>query len=231
VAVVVLVRHGRSTANTAGILAGRRAGVALDDVGVAQATALGERLSGVPVARVATSPLERCRQTIELVLPNADPVVDQRLIEMDYGDWTDRSLRSLTKEPLWRSVQQHPSGVVFPAGEAFTAMSARATQAVREHDALAEEAAGPDAVTVCVSHGDVLKAVLADALGLHLDLFQRLVLDPCSVSIVRYTPVRPMVLRVNDTAGDLSWLRPRRRRRRRPSGEATVGGGTGAEEH
>jgi broad specificity phosphatase PhoE len=128
-------------------------------------------------------------------------------------------------------VQAHPSAAVFPGpeGEGLAAAQSRAVAAVREWDTRITAAAGPDAVWLACSHGDIIKAVLADALGLHLDLFQRIVVDPCSVSVVRYTDTRPFVLRVNDTGGDVAALLPppKRRRRAKASADAAVGGGAG----
>jgi probable phosphomutase (TIGR03848 family) len=234
-ATVVLARHGRTAANASGVLAGRTKGVALDDLGLAQARAAGERLAGVPVAAVVTSPLERCRHTareIARMLPDRlRPATERGLLECDYGEWTGRDLASLAKDPMWATVQAHPSAAAFPGGESMAAMAARAVEAVRRWDALVEAEHGPDAVWVAVSHGDVIKAILADALGMHLDAFQRIVVDPASLSVVRYTPLRPFVLTSNSNAGDLGHLRPpakRSRRRRKPSSDAAVGGGTGA---
>jgi probable phosphomutase (TIGR03848 family) len=226
-ATVLLVRHGRSSANTAGVLAGWTPGVHLDDVGQAQATALAARLAGLPLARVVTSPLERCRQTAARAVPGQEATPDDRLGEVGYGSWTNRPLKELAREPLWRTVQAQPSAVVFPDGEAMGAMAARAVTAIREHDRAVTAEAGPDALWLACSHGDVIKAVLADALGLHLDAFQRIVVDPASVSIVRYTDSRPFVLRMNDGGGGLEHLRPKGRKRRRPRTDAVVGGGAG----
>lgn len=234
-ATVVLARHGRTTANATGVLAGRSPGVALDEHGLAEARAAGERLSTVPVVAVVTSPLERCRRTareIARALPEpVRPTSERGLLECDYGEWTGRELKALAREPLWATVQAHPSAAAFPGGETMAAMAARAVEAVRRWDARVEAEHGPDAVWVAVSHGDVIKAVLADALGMHLDAFQRLVVDPASLSVVRYTPLRPFVLTSNSTAGDLGHLRPpaRRagRRRRAASSDAVVGGGAG----
>ena len=127
---------------------------------------------------------------------------DDRLGEARYGDWTGRTIKELVKEPLWRVVQQHPSAAVFPGpeGEGLAQTQARAVAAVRSWNATL----GPDAVWLACSHGDVIKAILADALGLHLDQFQRIVVDPASVSVVTYTETRPFVVRVNDTGGDVS---------------------------
>lgn len=234
-ATVILVRHGRSTANTAGTLAGRMGGVPLDDLGVQQADRVGDRLSGLPLTGLVTSPLERCRQTARRIADVRDggprPVTDHGLVECDYGDWTGRPLKELAKEKLWAQVQQQPSAAAFPGGESLAAMSARVLAAVRRRDAAAEAEHGTDALWVAVSHGDLIKAVLADALGLHLDGFQRLVVDPASVSIVRYTASRPYVLGTNTHAGDLGWLAPpkrtSRRKRGRRSTDAVVGGGAG----
>lgn len=235
-ATVVLARHGRTTANASGVLAGRSKGVGLDEHGVGQARAAGERLAGVPVSAVVTSPLERCRSTareIARALPGSvRPASERGLLECDYGDWTGRELKTLAKEPMWATVQAHPSAAAFPGGETMAAMAARAVEAVRRWDARVEAEHGPDAVWVAVSHGDVIKAVLADALGMHLDAFQRIVVDPGSLSVVRYTPLRPFVLTSNSTAGDLGHLRPPAkrpgRRRRTVSSDAAVGGGAGA---
>jgi probable phosphomutase (TIGR03848 family) len=227
VATVLLLRHGRTASNAHGGLAGRQP-VELDDTGRRQAAAVGERLRGLPLATVVTSPLARCRQTLELALPDVTPVVDEGLIECGYGDWEGQPLKKLAKEPLWRVVQQHPSGAVFPNGEAMAAMSTRAVAAIRRWDAAVAEQHGPDALWLACSHGDVIKAIVADALGLHLDDFQRIVADPASISVIRYTPTRPFLIRLNDTA-DLSPLVPPKRRRRRTtqSSDAIVGGGAG----
>ena len=227
---VILLRHGRTSANAGGVLAGWTPGVELDETGVAQAKAVGERLAQVPLAAVVSSPLERCRQTAEAVAAGRDVSmqIDDRLGEARYGDWTGRTIKELSKQPLWKVVQQHPSAAVFPGpeGEGLAQTQARAVAAVREWNAKL----GPEAVWVACSHGDVIKAVLADALGLHLDQFQRIVVDPASISVVVYTETRPFVLRMNDTGGDVSALvPPKRRRRRRPSSDAVVGGGAGTE--
>jgi probable phosphomutase (TIGR03848 family) len=229
VTTVLLLRHGRTTANAGGILAGWTPGVQLDETGIAQVRAVGERLAKVPLAAIVSSPLERCRQTADAIAEGRDLAVqsDDRLGEARYGDWTGRTIKELVKEPLWRVVQQHPSAAVFPGpeGEGLAQTQARAVAAVRAWNATL----GPDAVWLACSHGDVIKAILADALGLHLDQFQRIVVDPASVSVVTYTETRPFVARVNDTGGDVSGLipPPRRRRRAKASSDAVVGGGAG----
>lgn len=227
---VLLVRHGRTDANSAAVLAGRMPGVGLDQVGRAQARSLADRLAGVRLAAVVSSPLERCLETASVLTAargRPEVAVDDRLTECDYGEWTGRPLAVLARRKLWRVVQTHPSAATFPGGESLRSIQARAVEAVRSHDARVAADAGPNAVWVAVSHGDVIKAVVADALGLHLDLFQRLVVDAGSVTIVRYTDLRPFVVRLNDTGGDLSGLRRRVGRRRRPSSDAMVGGTAG----
>jgi probable phosphomutase (TIGR03848 family) len=227
---VILLRHGRTTANTGGVLAGWTPGVQLDETGAGQVQAVGQRLATVPLAAVVSSPLERCRQSAAAVLAarNLQLQVDERLGEARYGDWTGRPITELAKEPLWKVVQQHPSAAVFPGpeGEGLAQTQTRAVAAVREWNA----ALGPDAVWLACSHGDVIKAVLADALGVHLDQFQRIVVDPASLSVVTYTDTRPFVVRVNDTGGDVSALIPpkkKRRGRKAASSDAVVGGGAG----
>ena len=227
-ATVILVRHGRTTANASGVLAGRTPGVLLDDVGRQQAVRTGERLAAVPVVSVVSSPLERCRQTAELILErqegSPETPVDDGITECDYGDWQGRTLKELSAEPLWATVQGQPSAVTFPGGESMAGMQARAVAAIRRHDAAVEAEHGPGAVWVAVSHGDIVKSVLADALGMHLDLFQRIAVGPASVSIVRYGTSRPEVLATNTDSGDLSWLRAAA-----PAADAAVGGGAGHE--
>jgi probable phosphomutase (TIGR03848 family) len=232
-ATVILVRHGRTTANASGVLAGRTAGVSLDDVGRTQAQATAERLAPVPLVAVVSSPLERCKQTAAAVVAAQEGkparLTDKGITECDYGDWQGRALKTLAKEPLWKVVQTQPSAAAFPGGESMTAMQARAVAAVRRRDAEIEAEHGPGAVWVAVSHGDIIKSLLADALGMHLDLFQRLHVDPASVSIVRYTATRPFVLASNTHAGDLSWLRPApaKKGRAKRGDDAAVGGGAG----
>lgn len=236
-ATVLLLRHGL-TAMTGPVLAGRTPGVHLDDRGRTQATAVADRLAAVPVTAVVTSPLDRCAETAKLVLRAQKAAghtpatkTDRRLVECDYGEWTGRTIASLAKEPLWRVVQAQPSAATFPGGESMGAMAARAVSAVRSLDGHYTATSGEDAVWIACSHGDVIKAIIADALGMHLDLFQRIVVDPCSISAIRYTEGRPFVLTQNDTGGDLTRLVPPKpragRRKARRSSDATIGGGAG----
>ncbi len=241
---VLLVRHGL-TAATGHTLSGWTPGITLDDRGRAQARALGTRLARLPLDAIVTSPLDRCRQTAEAVAAARDgrgPEIrqDERLGECRYGDWTGKPLRKLVKEPLWRVVQAHPSAVRFPGpdGESMMDTQHRAVAAVREWNA----ALGPKATYLICSHGDLIKAIIADCLGLHLDLSQRIQADPCSLTVIRYTPLRPFLLRMNDTGGGIEDLMPRTPGERdsenasknadgkgqRDESDAVVGGGAGA---
>ena len=222
---LLLVRHGL-TAMTGPVLAGWTPGVHLDDRGRDQAVALAERLRDVPLAAIVASPLERCQETAAAIATARDISVttDERLGECKYGDWTGQELKKLTKDPLWKVVQAHPSAAAFPNGEALRDTQARAVDAVRERNA----SLGDEATWVAVSHGDVIKAIVADALGVHLDMFQRIQIDPCSMTVIRYTSLRPFVVRTNDVGGSVAdLLPPKRRSRRRASSEAAVGGGAG----
>ena len=225
VTTLLLVRHGL-TRLTGPVLAGWTPGLHLDERGQAQAAAVAERIAQVPLAAVVSSPLERCLDTAAPIAAGRDVevVADERFGECRYGDWTGQELKRLAKDPLWRTVQAHPSAVTFPNGESLAAVSARAVEAVRDWNARL----GPDATYVAVSHGDVIKAIVADALGLHLDQFQRISADPCSLTVIRYTELRPFVLRLNDTGGGVDDLLPPKRRSRRRSSDAAVGGGAGA---
>ena len=240
---VLLVRHGL-TATTGRLLTGWTPGVGLDERGRAQAKAIGERLAPVPLDAIVSSPLDRCRQTVEEIIaarapfggygessarPPATPVIEERVGECKYGDWTGKPLQELEKEPLWPVVQAHPSAVRFPgpAGESMLDMQHRAVSAIREWNARL----GPDATYLVCSHGDVIKAIVADSLGLHLDQCQRIVADPCSLTVIRYTPLRPFLLRLNDTGGGVDDLLPRPKgegSENPESSDAVIGGGAGA---
>ena len=225
-ATVLLVRHGRTTANATGLLAGRTAGVHLDDHGREQAALTGARIAAVPVVGVVSSPLERCAETARAIIDRqqgAPPSsVEPDLTECDYGQWQGRQLSDLATEDLWPIVQSQPSAVVFPDGESMAGMQSRSVAAIRRLDAAVEAEHGRGAVWVAVSHGDIIKSILADALGMHLDVFQRLEVGPASVSIVNYGASRPRVWATNTDSGDLSWLA-----KAGPSGDAAVGGGAG----
>jgi probable phosphoglycerate mutase len=224
---VLLVRHGL-TATTGHVLTGWMPGIGLDDRGRAQAAALGSRLAALPLDAIVTSPLQRCRETVAAIALGREVAVetDERVGECKYGDWTGQRLETLAKDPLWPVVQAHPSAVTFPGGESMLDMQHRAVAAVRDWNARL----GPDTTYVVCSHGDVIKAIVADSLGLHLDQSQRIQADPCSLTVIRYTPLRPFLVRMNDTGGGVEDLRPR------PAGsaassegdsDAMVGGGAG----
>ncbi|HEY2690251.1 MAG TPA: MSMEG_4193 family putative phosphomutase [Streptosporangiaceae bacterium] len=229
---VLLVRHGL-TAPTGTVLSGWTPGIPLDDRGRAQAAALAARLAPVPLDAIITSPLERCRQTAETIAAAGEgrPAVqeDDRVGECHYGDWTGRPLKRLAKEPLWRVVQAHPGAARFPGegGESIMDMQHRAVTAIMDWN----ERLGAEAVYMICSHGDVIKSVIADSLGMHLDMLQRIQVDPCSLTAIRYTPLRPFVLRMNDTGGGVASLKkpePRRSRATaRREADAAVGGGAG----
>lgn len=225
-ATVILVRHGRTTANATGVLAGRTPGVLLDPTGEAQAAAAAQRLAPLPLASVVSSPLERCIQTAEAALQRQQHapqlLLEPELAECDYGSWQGQSLDTLAAQELWKQVQSHPSSVTFPGGESMAGMQRRAVDAIRRHDAAIEAQHGPGAVWAAFSHGDIIKSVLADALGMHLDLFQRLAAGPASASIVHYGEGAPRVHAINTEAGDLSWLAPGL-----SAADAPVGGGAG----
>lgn len=232
---VILLRHGRSTSNTAQTLAGRSEGVDLDDRGREQATALVDRVGSLPIRAIVSSPLLRCRRTVEPLATalGLEPVLDERISEVDYGQWTGRKIGDLVKEPLWAVVQQQPSAAVFPDGEGLAHVQARAVAAVRGHDRLLAEKHEGDVLWLACTHGDVIKAIVADALGSHLDSFQRITADPASMSVIRYTALRPFVVHVNHTGDQLaSGLgakpaeKPDGESQEVPPGDAVVGGST-----
>ncbi|WP_233571356.1 MSMEG_4193 family putative phosphomutase [Nocardiopsis sp. Huas11] len=215
-------------------LAGRAPGLHLNDTGRAQAADAARRLSGLRPAALVSSPLERCQETAQAIALHLGTAVttDERFIECDYGSWTGRNLSDLAEEPLWRVVQDHPSAARFPGGESLAASSARAVAAVRdwntrllqEHGDAGDDA--PPVYAVC-SHGDIIKAIVADALGMHLDVFQRLRVDPGSVTSITYTRTRPFLNVLNDTGASLVGGLPTRAEAR---GDAAVGGGAGGGE-
>jgi probable phosphomutase (TIGR03848 family) len=207
VTTVILVRHGL-TAETGSTLSGWTPGLHLDERGRTQATALAEALRELPLAAVVSSPLERCVETASALLTgrisDGHPLaleLDERLGEVRFGEWTGRSLRDVAKEPLWKTVQAHPSAVVFPAGESLRDVQARAVAAIREWNGRL----GPDAVYVACSHGDPIRAIAADALGMHLDQFHRLTAGPCSATVIRYTELRPVILLLNGTGTEIGY--------------------------
>jgi probable phosphomutase (TIGR03848 family) len=202
---VLLVRHGQ-TPTTGKLLPGRAPGLHLADTGLEQARRAAERLGVLArIDAIYASPLERTRETAAPIAAarNLKVQIDKGLLECDFGQWTGAELKQLMKLPEWNTVQRAPSTFTFPGGESFTAMQSRIVGAI---DRLRERHQG--GVIVCVSHADPIKAAVAHALGTHLDLFQRIVISPCSVSAIAYHTGGPVVLTVNSTGGSLSELRP-----------------------
>ena len=228
-ATVLLIRHGRTYANEQGVLAGTAVGTLLDDIGIAQASAIGAGLGSLKPSAIISSPLERTMQTASLIAeslvqPDSQAysiVQEQKLIECNYGDWTGQQLSDLSKEQLWRAVQDHPSSVTFPgqSGESLAAMQSRAVSAIRHWN----DVLGPEALYIAVSHGDVIKSIIADAMGTHLDHFQRIMIDPGSVSAIRYSSMRPFVLTTNSDASRIERFISASLEN---SSDAPVGGGT-----
>jgi len=202
---VLFVRHGQ-TPTTGATLPGRAPGLHLAEKGVMQAEFAASRIADLPaVAAVYASPMERTRET-------AAPIARQRklrvrqakgLIECDFGKWTGRKLAELRKLNSWNTVQRYPSGFTFPGGESFSGMQTRAIECVQQ---LVEQHRGE--TIVAVSHADVIKAVVASATGTHLDLFQRIVISPCSITAILYGSGGPIVLTVNSTGDNLVSLAP-----------------------
>jgi len=194
--VVCFVRHG-TTATTGKVLPGRTRGLHLSEQGQGEAARAGEGLAEVSVSAVYTSPLERTRETAAAIskLVGRRPAVERGLIECDFGSWTGADLSQLRKLPEWQTVQRWPSGFRFPGGESFLELQSRLTDTVEKICK-----AHPGEVVVAVSHADCIKTVLASALGLPLDLFQRIVVAPCSISTVVYGPDGPAVLAMGSTS-------------------------------
>ena len=203
--VVLLVRHGQ-TPTTGKVLPGRAAGLHLADAGREQAQRAAARIAELPkVDAIYASPLERARETAAPIAAarNMKVRIDKGLLECDFGDWTGAELAALMKKPEWQTVQRAPSTFTFPNGESFTAMQTRIVSAV---DRI--RAAHPGGVVVCVSHADPIKALVAHAMGTHIDLFQRIVISTCSITAIAYGTGAPVVLTVNSTGGSLAELRP-----------------------
>ncbi|MBP6996531.1 MAG: MSMEG_4193 family putative phosphomutase [Phycicoccus sp.] len=230
-AVLVLVRHGHSTANADGVLAGWTPDVHLTSTGREQAADVAGQLAGIPVQALYVSPVLRAVQTAQIIGEglNVAAVEDVGLGECRYGAWTGRSLAELRDEPLWRTVQDDPAHASFPPGdypsESLTEMTDRLMASVRRLDSVVEQRAGADAVWVAVSHGDPIKAVLAVAGGADVSALQRHHVDPGALCVVRFAGERAIVLAANCRTLDLPRLvgataAP-------TPGEAAVGGGAG----
>jgi probable phosphoglycerate mutase len=200
---LVLARHA-VTAQTGPLLSGRAPGIDLSDEGRRQAAALGARLADLPVSVVYASPIERTTQTAQAVAGHHGLTVQSLdgVLEADYGEWTGQKLSDLAKTDLWKVVQRTPSRASFPAGESLAAMQARMIAAL---DAVVAD--HPGELVVVVSHADPIKAAIAHYTGVHLDLFQRIVVSPASVTAFAFGPHGVAMLKCNDT-GVLDELRP-----------------------
>lgn len=206
---IILVRHSRSTANTAGVLAGQAPGIALDEVGFTQAQGLVSRIGEIEIKRIISSPLQRCLETItpwHTAHGKSIIEIDRNFIESDYGSWTGQKLSELSKEPLWKEVQKKPSKVTFPAGESFKAMFDRVSKGL---DQIIDSLNDDDNVII-VSHGDIIKLAIAKILDLPIDNFQKLVIDPASISIVKVEKQeesrRTALISMNESGTPLSKL-------------------------
>lgn len=218
---LILIRHGRTPANEQGILAGRSPGVQLDEVGKSTALALQEKFQNLNVKKVFASPLERTIETANLVFPNHQIETVSDLIECEYGDWTGRKLSELSNEPLWKDVQATPDLVTFPNGESMSAMSKRAVSAVAKIDEDLTQVHGDEFIWAAISHGDIIKAIIANSLGLELSKFQKIYVEPASVSVIRFKDNDSAVVKVNDTGN--SWVEQLEK-----IAEPTLGGQSGS---
>jgi len=201
---IVLIRHAHSTANAAGVLSGQMPNVHLSKSGQEQAERLAERLGKLTISQVQVSPMDRCTETLAPWLAkygkNVTLLTEPNLIEVDYGKWSGKKLSTLSRAKLWRKVQGQPSAVTFPEGESLAQMQVRAMKTV--HDFFASDLE----LTIMVSHGDVIKAIVASSMGMHLDDFQRIVIDPASITILESNGGAIRLTRLNDSDSTVSEL-------------------------
>ena len=202
---IVLIRHAHSQANAKGILSGRLPNIKLSEKGVQQSGELANRLGKFPIKQIRVSPMGRCQETIAPwlaslpKLKNDQVIQDEKLNEVDYGSWSGKKLVVLSRHKLWSVVQNKPSAMYFPDGEGLAHMQQRAMQSV--HDSLLAKGKG---AVVLVSHGDVIKAIVSSVLGMHLDDFQRIVIDPASVTILDYSTNQPRLTLLNDSRSQVN---------------------------
>lgn len=221
---VILLRHAHSVANEKGILAGRASGVSLSTKGKEQAELLTSRLGNARFKDIRISPLERCLATLEPWLQSQDMSVRKKILfdpnvsEVDYGDWTGKKLLALSLRKEWRVVQNTPSEMKFPKGEGLLQMQQRAEKALRQ--SIKKTGTG---VSLIVSHGDVIKSLIATALDLHLDKFQKIVIDPASISVLDFSKGSFRLLHLNDLTTNFEYLSQKKR-----SGKTLLGGGSGS---
>ena len=195
---ILLIRHAVNDFVRTGRLAGRRAGVHLNEDGQAQARALGERLSSMPLARIYASPLERTMETAEAIAKHHPELAAQancEIGEVRYGDWEGMAIKDLQRRKMWGVVQEYPSRASFPNGESLRAAQTRIVDAI---ESLASQ--HPDEMIALVFHADLIKMALAHYLGMHLDVFQRIVISPASISVLQLGHSRPFIISMNDTA-------------------------------
>ena len=201
---IVLIRHAHSTANAAAVLSGQMPNVHLSKSGLEQAERLAERLGKLTISQVQLSPMDRCTETLAPWLAkygkNVTVLTEPNLIEVDYGKWSGKKLSTLSRAKLWRKVQGQPSAVTFPEGESLAQMQVRAMKTV--HDFFASDLE----LTIMVSHGDVIKAIVASSIGMHLDDFQRIVIDPASITILESNGGAIRLTRLNDSDSTVSEL-------------------------
>lgn len=199
---IVLIRHAHSTANAAGVLSGQLPNVHLSKAGQEQAVRLATRLGQLTISQVQISPMERCAETLAPWLAehgkNVKVISDPNLVEVNYGKWSGKKLATLSRAKLWRQVQGQPSSVIFPDGEGLAEMQVRAMRSIYGFFASDLE------LTIMVSHGDVIKSIVASSLGMHLDDFQRIVIDPASISILESNGGDIRVTRLNDSDASVS---------------------------
>ena len=215
---IVLLRHAHSVANEKNLLAGRTPGIALSKTGKAQAEELVVRLGATKFDEVAISPLQRCRETIDPWLAadgaKSPVVIDEMVSEVDYGNWSGKTLASLRRKSQWKVVQDFPSQMIFPEGESLLEMQGRALSGFYRLNSV--KGKGP---RLLVSHGDVIKSIVAHCLGMHLDQFQRLVIEPASITIIDTDSGVSRLVRFNDAKGFLT--------SERSTNQSALGGSTG----
>lgn len=220
-ATIYLLRHGRTPANEKGILAGRTKGIFLDDLGILQAQEVAKKLHDIEFKKIIVSPMERCQQTAKIILAGLEksikPVIESGINECNYGDWSNKKLSVLRKKPLWKTVQEKPSLVQFPNGERMEEMLLRTKSTILETASKLK----PIENLLVVSHGDPIRTFVADCLGIHLDNFQRITIDPCSISIIKVENNSVQVVSINNR---VNVKQPQKKRKRFGS---DLGGGAG----
>ena len=219
----LLLRHAHSIANGAGVLAGRTSGISLSDLGHKQSRALKKTLSDIEPRYIFSSPLERCIQTVDPLARSLNKKVRtlDGLIEMDYGLWSGRKLRHLVKEPLWKKIQKEPSAVVFPEGESFPQAWRRIEKTLRDL-----QSKYPKSTLLLCTHGDITKMAIAMTVGIPLDDFQRIVIDPASLSVLHWEGRQRTLLQSNHKLARIEIVKAGRKRGKSIVNRKVVGGGS-----